>query len=308
MYEQAIKRAKAMIPVAANQEEIYNSVITIFPELRESEDEKIRKELLEQVVYIVPNDDEVDSEGNVLPTYQKRIDKYLAWLEKQVHVDEDEIVKGIRRGVAISLINHIDANSKGMCLSNMECQDIENAIVNEDWDKVYGYMKKKLEKQGEQPQGKSTLEAAKEEKVDNQNCVKPVNEVEIPFGAKDSELREATYFIPKGFHAEIDGDKVVIKKGEKKSSWSEEDDEMVQVAINACNSYQDSLVRSDSRFDKAVKAEDWLKDLKDRVQPQTTWKPSDEQMVELRRVISGCSYDIDPLTEMEEQLKKLMEE
>ena len=23
---------------------------------------------------------------------------------------------------------------------------------------------------------------------------------------------------------------------------------------------------------------DWLKDLKDRVQPQTTWKPSDEQM------------------------------
>jgi hypothetical protein len=55
----------------------------IFPELNESEDEKTMKELIEQVAYIVPNDDEVDSEGNVLPTYQKRIDKYRAWLEKQ---------------------------------------------------------------------------------------------------------------------------------------------------------------------------------------------------------------------------------
>ena len=33
---------------------------------------------------------------------------------------------------------------------------------------------------------------------------------EIPFGAKDSELQEATYYIPKGFHAEINDDKVVI--------------------------------------------------------------------------------------------------
>ena len=35
-YEQAIKRAKAMTEVANNQEETYNSVITIFPELKES--------------------------------------------------------------------------------------------------------------------------------------------------------------------------------------------------------------------------------------------------------------------------------
>ena len=49
---------------------------------KESEDERIRKELIEQVAYIIPNDDEVDGEGNTLPTYQKRIDKYRAWLEK----------------------------------------------------------------------------------------------------------------------------------------------------------------------------------------------------------------------------------
>lgn len=38
--------------------------------------------------------------------------------------------------------------------------------------------------------------------------------VEIPFGAKDSELQEATYHIPEGYHAEINGNAVVIKKGE----------------------------------------------------------------------------------------------
>ena len=43
-----------------------------------------------------------------------------------------------------------------------------------------------LEKQGEQnPQGKSALEAVKEEKVDNQNCVKPVSKVEPKFNVSD---------------------------------------------------------------------------------------------------------------------------
>ena len=50
----------------------------------------------------------------------------------------------------------------------------------------------------------------------------PINEVEfeqqqaieIPFGAKDSELQEVTFHIPNGYHAEINGNAVVIKKSE----------------------------------------------------------------------------------------------
>jgi hypothetical protein len=52
---------------------------------------------------------------------------------------------------------------------------------------------------------------------------KIMDEIEIPFGAKDSELQEVTYYIPKGFHAEIYDDKVVIKKGDK-PTWVEEDE------------------------------------------------------------------------------------
>lgn len=42
-----------------------------------------------------------------------------------------------------------------------------------------------------------------------------IKESVIPFGASDSELMEATYFIPQGYHADIDGNKVIIKKGEE---------------------------------------------------------------------------------------------
>ena len=42
-----------------------------------------------------------------------------------------------------------------------------------------------------------------------------IKESVIPFGASDSELMEATYFIPQGYHAVIDGNKVIIKKGEE---------------------------------------------------------------------------------------------
>lgn len=37
-------------------------------------------------------------------------------------------------------------------------------------------------------------------------------EIDIPFGARDSELQEFCYYIPEGFHAEVSGDRVLIKR------------------------------------------------------------------------------------------------
>ena len=128
----------------------------IFPELAESEDEKIRKELCKAIWTYIPNED---------------THKYIAWLEKQKSIDENKIIKRIKTDIAISLINYINANSKGMYLSDIECEDIEDAIINNKWYKVYNYMKKKLEKQEEKQQGKTALEAIQEEKVDNSNKV-----------------------------------------------------------------------------------------------------------------------------------------
>ena len=68
-YNEAIKRAKAIIEVAEKEEEVYKSAITIFPELYESEDERIRKEI-EQLIQCMHDAD-------------PRKKRWIAWLEKQ---------------------------------------------------------------------------------------------------------------------------------------------------------------------------------------------------------------------------------
>jgi len=91
----------------------------------------------------------------------------------------------------------------------------------------------------------------------------------------------------------------VKQLAKQNNAWSEEDDQYLLVCKNALAKYQAS-----DKWDAAIISH-WLENkLK---APQNTWKPSDEQIIELRRVISGCSYDIEPLAEMEEQLKKLSE-
>lgn len=67
---------------------------------------------------------------------------------------EEEYQQGwhdaLEKQVASSIMNFLDKNTLGMCLSSMECKDLEDAVVDSDWAKVYDYMKKKLEKQGGQ--------------------------------------------------------------------------------------------------------------------------------------------------------------
>ena len=124
-------------------------------------------------------------------------------------------------------------------------------------------------------------------------------EIEIPFGTKDSELQEVTYYIPKGFHAEIDDDKVVIKKGEKPTAWSEEDETKLKSACALIKNT--SLNGNEGVVDSTI---DWLKSLKDRY----IWKPSDEQMEALEHFIvyhNGSTNYAKDLEELRLQLKKL---
>lgn len=128
------------------------------------EDEKIRKRLIDLIYKVYAN-----------TNYITRVEheQIVAWLEKQVSIDKEKMLIGARKDVASSIITYLDRNTLGMCLSNMECEDLVNAVVDSDWGKVYDYMKKKLEKQGDKSQGKTAIEAIKEEKVDNANKVEP---------------------------------------------------------------------------------------------------------------------------------------
>ena len=78
-YKEVLSRAKAMIKVAANQDEAIGFANTIFPELKESEDERIRKELLEFL-------DELSKLGkntNFDRWSKSDCADWIAWLEKQ---------------------------------------------------------------------------------------------------------------------------------------------------------------------------------------------------------------------------------
>ena len=203
-YKEALERARQFSEHPL-QEDSDSIVEYIFPELAESEDERIREDIISLV------NEFWERIGSINPEYSSR-SRMLAWLEKQ----------------------------------------------------------------GEQKPN-------------------PVLDIEIPFGAKDSELQEATYHIPKGFHAEIDDDKVVIKQGEQKPAWSEEDMALLDSAI--------AFVEH-SPFTTIGKGKggvvDWLKSLKERY----TWKPSDEQMEALWEAYKGGEEQA-ALASLYQDLKKL---
>lgn len=115
-----------------------NTLESIFPELKGSEDERIRKELTEFLK---------SAAGGFLDTaiQCKTFGKWVAWLKKQIPIDEEKVLIGARKNIALSIMNFLDRNTLGMCLSSMECEDLEDAVVDSDWSKVYRYMKKKLE-------------------------------------------------------------------------------------------------------------------------------------------------------------------
>lgn len=95
---------------------------------------------------------------------------------------------------------------------------------------------------------------------------------------------------------------------EQNSTWSEEDEKFFKTALWHI-SYS---VSNGKNTDEHCDTTDWLKSLKDRVQPQTTWKPSDEQMKALYNALSlakNCGEEIAfDLRTLHEQLKKLREE
>ena len=129
-----------------------------FPELKESDDERIRKEIIAiiNLYYGEPLEDEAK--------------EMIAWREKQVETstilsnsskignvtlseeEQNRFAKCVLTSCASSFIDYLDAHKyEGkMCVSNGECEDIENAFHNAMWDRLHRYYCKYIEKQGEQ--------------------------------------------------------------------------------------------------------------------------------------------------------------
>ena len=161
---------------SSKKERIY--VLTDEPE---SEDERIRKELMEFV----------KSRGGFKQ-------EYIAWLEKQVPINEEaekeknDYVSGQFLYCKGSFNEFKEGESYWIeYIGNDTYIGRSDNILNQKFHitprQLYTWLDPRHpEKQDEQkPQKKSALEAAKEEKVDNQNCVKPADKVEAKFKVGD---------------------------------------------------------------------------------------------------------------------------
>jgi len=137
-----------------------------FPEIKESEDEKIRKTLIEMFRNVGKKD------WRNIPT-----EKIIAWLEKQkefVSADFDDVWETADcEELTAPLEKYSKDAIKNMCHAWYD-KGIE--LERKSW----------FEKQDKQkPQGKSVFKAIKEEKVDNQNCVKGDDKVTPNFKVGD---------------------------------------------------------------------------------------------------------------------------
>ena len=331
-YNKLVNAIKVLQEANPSDEVIQNFVNDNVPELKESEDKIIRKWIKKELEskYVVDN-----IVNNVMA------DKALAWLEKQGSEpnwchhkvdlsncpeeyrkayydgwnncnmqhsqrksegdDEEKVLIGARKDVALSIMNFLDRNTLGMDLSSMERADLESAVIDSDWSKVYDYMKKKLEKQGERKEA-NLVEILKHypketelysplygrlwlAEVDEKNEIITCYKHRLEEGCTRAvlEQEDTVSFYSNGTTGLSDFNTSkdcmlflydIAKQGEQKPTWSHEDDVMVHDILG--------LLPVKSRPEYNQRRANWIKSLKDRVQPhpKQEWSEEDEDMIQ----------------------------
>jgi hypothetical protein len=108
-YNKLVEAVKVLQEANPSDDGIQNWVIDNVPELRESEDEKIRQRIILCLEECVHND--------IIRDYEK--DECLAWLEKQGQVKESEISQPIKE----------TSKENNNSLTNKAWSEIQNGII-----------------------------------------------------------------------------------------------------------------------------------------------------------------------------------
>jgi hypothetical protein len=267
-----------------------------FPELKESEDEKIRKELI--AIYSVGA--KANAKTGDIP--DKDI---VAWLEKQGKQKETLCDKCKKAQPSHSCQ---DITALGRCA--LENQGVQKQDPCEHCKMTYStcYSFPCDEKKAFE-QDKTALEAINEEKVDNANKVEPRQEKLTKFEKAVKQVMEEA--IECGDTHNLKADAEMLLSLVQKSAWSEEDEERVKNILSVLDvqmCWDGATGKKENPYQKEI---DWLKSLR----PQNTWKPSDEQIKVLEFFIpyvTECSVVLqkskDTLSSLLSDLKKLREE
>ena len=135
----------------------------IFPELKESDDERIRKALITYFQRFPYPYGGIESAGT-------NAKEAIAWLEKQGKQKTDIPKWKYKKDNAPLSKDCLILNRYGCVVKAVSGAMVSDAWVL-DYDELVKLPKEEVEKQGEKLQGKTALEAIQEEKIDNANKI-----------------------------------------------------------------------------------------------------------------------------------------
>ena len=273
-YKEALERARALRNEAIEEEyavDYIKDYETIFPELRESEDERIRKEIIGYLNSRVATAEETEL------LYFKR---WIAYLEKQKDSkwspSEDEM------GVLYKLcyISNQVTDEDDTELTRLY-QDLKREYFNgHSFENMFPSEKQKEQKPEEKPINWTEL------------TWKDINELERIINNVHYEFRNGIG--QESFGKEVlerfrdTKDDAEIETCEQKpAEWSEDDEEMLEYIIGDVNDAK-QLYTPRAAKEMADKEISWLKSLRSRLKSSGNWKPSEEQM--MKEAVDGTVH------------------
>ena len=264
-YDEIVNKAESMHKMACetNYENTRMALENLFPELAESEDERMLKCLIS---YLHGDEDECDY----------NIPEMLAWLEKQkeeISAKPEALKKAYEKSKEDALkeqkplsIEETELNSIAFleqlgytCIPPSEQKSAENPFDANETMKMKdrideGFTKMMMQKQ------KPAEWSERDKKMMNE-IITMMEGGKVTSG---TDLCEYAYWLkslPERFNLQ------------SKQEWNEEDERMRQTAIEACKTVAEDYENSNARF---WKCKDWLEYRLKSLRPH--WKPSEEQM------------------------------
>ena len=251
------------------------------------DDERIRKELIEMVRLSCTNGDDVD--------------KKIAWLEKQ-RKNNMGISEATKQELENNLNKVLEKETPESCNEFLEKQDEKKEEEIEKWLGCEAF-----------PEGTNITPLPKAVEI-----VRKTANHFYDFGRKQQTIRNiqctnSQVITPESYinEGQKKGIQIVLDNPQeyglqKIAKWSEKDKKMSRFIGNAITADGASEYLG-SKGIQVIDAHVWLDELKYRVQPQNTWKPSDEQMERLKGTINSLPHQ-EVLYSIYQDLKKLREE
>lgn len=302
--EEAINLIKQVLPCLNIDEKIREGFVTLIPELKESEDERIRKELIGYLTHRAEVTGFIDED--------KDCKRWITYFEKQKEQkpescdcsrDEESYTNGI---------HHVLMNPEAYGLIKQkpaEWSEEDKHCIHQ----LILFCENCMQQDSEAIRCATWLKSLRPQSKQKQNdYITPHKEffkfIYDRLINVHKENPNVDYM--RSFKERLNN----LSFGEKQE-WSEEDEEMLNSCISSIeeskeNRYAYKETDGDTSYDREI---DWLKSLRNRVGKeflQPHWKPSEEQMEAIENVIkcelsAGLHTRANILQTLQNELKKL---